>query len=62
MIIPYNSQHKGVKWYLKLAELFFKFCVYNSFVLWKQLNADIRNVDNLQFRIKLIDEMISFHH
>ena len=52
-------QHKGLKWYRKVAELFIDISIYNSFVLWKQLN----NVDetHLGFRQKLIEEIITYH-
>ena len=56
---PYLIQHKGLKWYRKVAELFIDISIYNSFVLWKQLN----NVDetHLGFRQKLIEEIITYH-
>ena len=61
VIISYNSQRRGLKWYRKLAELFFEVSVYNSYILWSQLNPDRKNIDNLKFRKLLIKEIISCH-
>ena len=61
VIIPYNSQRKGLKWYRKLAELFIEICSYNSFILWKKLNPDRNNIDNLKFKKMLVEDIISFY-
>ena len=60
VIIPYNSQRRGLKWYRKLAELFIEISCYNSFILWKKLNPGSK-VDNLRFRKMLIDELVTFY-
>ena len=45
VIIPYNSQRRGLKWYRKLVELFIEICCYTSFILWKKQNPGSK-VDN----------------
>ena len=38
VFIPYRSQRHRVKWYRKIAELYLDILVYNSFILWIQIN------------------------
>ena len=38
--IPYYSQRQGVKWYRKLAERFIELSVYNSFIIFRNLNPE----------------------
>ena len=59
VINPYSIQLKGLKWYRKVAELFIDISIYNSFVIWQNLNGVIGT--HLDFRKKLVDEIISFH-
>ena len=59
VINPYSIQLKGLMWYRKVAELFIDIPVYNSLVIWQNLNGDVDT--HLQFRKKLVDEIISFH-
>ena len=35
---PYCCQRKSLKWYRKIAELFLDVSIYNSFVVWRELN------------------------
>ena len=56
---PYSCQRKTVKWYRKIAELFLDISVYNSFVVWRELNES--KDTHLDFRIKLIYEIITCH-
>ena len=60
VLVPYALARKGVKWYRKLAELFIDFCIYNSFIMWKKLNPNVR-LTNLQFRDQLVKSIIMFH-
>ena len=58
---PYSCQRKSLKWYpRKLTELFFDICIYNSFVIFKQLNDS--KMSRLDFRIELVNEIITYHH
>lgn len=59
VLVPYALARKGVKWYRKLAEVFIDFAIYNSFVMLKKLNSNIRT--NLQFRTQLVDAIIMHH-
>ena len=61
VIIPYNSQRRGVKWYRKLAELFVETTVYNSFIVYKKLNPNDKSTTHLLFRQKLVEELVQFH-
>ena len=36
-LIPYSSQRREIKWYRKIAELFVDICVYNAYILRKNL-------------------------
>ena len=36
VLIPHAVQHRGVKWYRKLAELLIDICIYNSYILWEK--------------------------
>ena len=56
---PYSYQRKSLKWYRKIAELFLDVPIYNSFVVWRELNN--YNDTHLNFRLKLITEIISWH-
>ena len=38
VLILYRSQRRRVKWYRKIAELYLDILVYNSFILWIQIN------------------------
>ena len=58
VINPYSIQLKGLKWYRKVAELFIDVSIYNAFVIWQNLNGVGTHLD---FRKKLVDEIISFH-
>ena len=58
VINPYSIQLKGLKWYRKVAELFIDVSIYNAFVIWQNLNGVSTHLD---FRKKLVDEIISFH-
>ena len=57
---PYSCQRKSLKWYRKLAKLFLDVCIFNSFVVWRELNNS--NDTHLNFRLKLITEIISWHY
>ena len=59
VIDPYSVQRKSLKWYRKLAELFIDFAVYNSFVIWRELNFS--DATHLQFRQKLVKAIIMNH-
>jgi len=59
VLIPYAVQHRGVKWYRKLAELFIDICIYNSYILWKKINP-ARKEDHLLFRKAVVEEIIMF--
>ena len=61
VIIPYNSQRQGVKWYRKLEELFTELSVYNSFIIFKKLNLENNTMTHLLFRQVFIEELIQFH-
>ena len=61
VLIPYSSQRRGVKWYRKIAELYLDISVYNSFILWKKMNPNKQNVDHLNYRKLLVQEIIMFH-
>ena len=50
VINPYSIQLKGLKWYRKVAELFIDISIYNSFVIWQNLNRVIGT--HLDFRKK----------
>ena len=50
VIIPYNSQRRGFKWYRKLAELFIELFVYNSFIISKKVNPENSTMTHLLFR------------
>ena len=55
---------KGVKWYRKLAEVFLDFSVYNSYIIWKNLNPEeIRKkpTSHLEYRQDLIKAIITHH-
>ena len=56
---PYSCQRKSLKWYRKITELFLDVSIYNSFVVWRELN-DSKDT-HLNFRLKLITEIISWH-
>ena len=56
VIYPYSIQLNGLKWYRKVAELFIDISVYNSLVIWQNLNGAVGT--HLQFRKKLVDEII----
>ena len=56
---PYSCQRKSLKWYRKIAELFLGVSIYNSFVVWRELNDSIYT--HLNFRLKVITEIISWH-
>lgn len=41
VLIPSSWQQRGVKWYIKISELYFDVSVYNSFIYgrrWNQIN------------------------
>ena len=61
VLILYSSQLQGTKWYHQIAELFVDICVYNSYILWEELNPDESQVDHLRFRKQIINELITFH-
>ena len=56
---PYSCQRKSLKWYRKIAELFLDVSIYNSFLVWRELN-DSKDT-HLNFRLKIITEIISWH-
>ena len=56
---PYSCQRICLKWYPKLTELFFDICIYNSFVIFKELNDT--KMSNLDFRIELVNVIITYH-
>lgn len=60
VLIPYSSQRCGIKWYRKLAEMFFDITIYNAYIIYKKLNPE-RKISHLEFRKQLINELISFH-
>ena len=61
VLILYSSQRCRVKWYRKIAELHLDISVYNCFILWKKMNPDKQNVDQLSYRKLIIKEIIMFH-
>ena len=61
VIIPYNLQRWGVKWYRKMIELFIELSVYNSFIIFKKLNRENNAMTHLLFRQALNEELIRFH-
>ena len=56
---PYSCQRKCLKWYRKLTELLFDICIYNSFIIYKQLNES--KMTHLDFRLELVNEIITYH-
>ena len=50
VIIPYNLQRQGVKWYRKRAEFFIELSVYNSFIIFRKLNPENNTMTHLFFR------------
>ncbi|XP_066920134.1 piggyBac transposable element-derived protein 4-like [Clytia hemisphaerica] len=59
VIVPYALARKGVKWYRKLAEVFMDFCIYNAYVIWKQLNESKKT--HYDFREQLVNAIIMHH-
>ena len=59
VIDPYSCQRKSLKWYRKLAELFIDISVYNSYIVWKEINSSTET--HLNFRQMIIKEIITWH-
>ena len=56
---PYSCQRKLLKWYRKIAEGYLDVSIYNSFVVWRELN-DSKDT-HLNFSLKFITEIISWN-
>ena len=61
MLEPYATQRKGVKWYIKLFEHLMDVAVFNSFVLYKQCNANSK-LAFLQYKLLLVENIVTKYH